>query len=254
MARDTTPDGPSDGAVVLVVDDDPDLRALVDATLTGAGWTVHTAESGTEALAASERIAPDLVISDVMMPGLDGWALVRALRSRPTTALTPVILMTALNGREDRLRGFRLGADDYLPKPFEPTELVLRVRRVLASTPELSSQQEADLTGRLDQIGLSSVLTMLDNERKSGTLTLRSGDADCRIELREGSVCTAAVDGGPSDEEAVYHALQWSSGDFCFHEHTVETVSLGVQTMGLLLEAARRFDESSGDALLAWTE
>ena len=112
MALGNTHDAALDDAVVLVVDDDPDIRTLVDATLTDAGWTVHATDGGAEALEASDCIAPDLVITDIMMPEIDGWALVRALRSRPTTALTPVILMTALNGREDHLRGFRLGADD----------------------------------------------------------------------------------------------------------------------------------------------
>ena len=79
----------------------------------------------------ADAVRPDLIITDVMMPKLDGWALVRALRSRAELALVPVIFLTALGGEEDRIRGFRLGADDYLPKPFRFEELELRVANAL---------------------------------------------------------------------------------------------------------------------------
>src|SRR5207247_10963213 len=89
------------------------------------------AGDGEEGLMRADQLRPDLIITDVMMPKLDGWALVRALRSRPELALVPVIFLTALGGEEDRIRGFRLGADDYLPKPFRFEELDLRVANAL---------------------------------------------------------------------------------------------------------------------------
>src|SRR5690348_8379132 len=105
-------------ALILVVDDDRDIVRLVEASLHSQGYEVMTAADGAAALELAVARKPDLVISDVMMPGMDGWELVKQLRSRPHFGLIPVILLTALGGEVDRIRGFRLGADDYLPKPF----------------------------------------------------------------------------------------------------------------------------------------
>src|SRR5207248_10119671 len=93
-------------------------------------------------LMRADQLKPDLIITDVMMPKLDGWQLVRALRSRHEFAFVPVIFLTALGGEEDRIRGFRLGADDYLPKPFRFEELELRVANALKKRPQLAEGLE----------------------------------------------------------------------------------------------------------------
>src|SRR5918996_3254396 len=108
---------------VLVVDDLDDTRDLVTELLTRAGYTVLAAADGAEALAAIERALPDLVLSDVMMPNINGFELCRRLKADATTRLIPVVLVTALNERQDRLEGITAGADDFLTKPFDSTEL-----------------------------------------------------------------------------------------------------------------------------------
>jgi len=113
---------------VLVVDDDPHIRELVRAFLRHAGFEVDEAANGVEALAALEAERVDLVIVDVMMPELDGWELCRRLRERYDY---PVLMLTARGEPADRLRGFELGSDDYLVKPFEPLELVARAQALL---------------------------------------------------------------------------------------------------------------------------
>ncbi|HZD88060.1 MAG TPA: ATP-binding protein, partial [Gaiellaceae bacterium] len=114
-------------ARILVADDNADMRDYL-ARLLRRHWTVDTAADGEEALAAARCAPPDLVLSDVMMPGLDGFELLRALRSDPTTRSVPVVLVSARAGAESAVEGLEAGADDYLVKPFSARELIARVR------------------------------------------------------------------------------------------------------------------------------
>src|SRR5512142_2350663 len=116
---------------ILVVDDDAWILRMVTTVLEKHGHEVIVARDGEEGLHQAVTAPPDLIITDVMMPRLDGWALVKQLRSKPELAFVPVIFLTALGSDEDRIRGFRLGADDYLPKPFRFEELDLRVANAL---------------------------------------------------------------------------------------------------------------------------
>jgi two-component system phosphate regulon response regulator PhoB len=118
-------------AQILVVEDERDIAALVGYHLTKEGYRVRTAASGTEALAAIVRDRPDLIVLDLMLPGLSGFDLLGELRRRPEIAETPVIVLTARRDEIDRIMGLELGADDYVTKPFSPQELVLRVAAVL---------------------------------------------------------------------------------------------------------------------------
>src|SRR5436309_6390921 len=158
---------------VLIVDDDPWILRMVSTLLEKRGYAIATASDGEEGLMRADQLRPDLIITDVMMPKLDGWSLVRALRSRPELALVPVIFLTALGSDDDRIRGFRLGADDYLPKPFRFEELDLRVENALRRSGRSKEDARravaprASVQGSLGQIGLSALLVMLDMEKKS---------------------------------------------------------------------------------------
>jgi DNA-binding response OmpR family regulator len=114
---------------VLVVDDDRTVSDVVCRYLEHAGYGVAHAGDGAAALAAVEREKPDLVVLDLMLPKIDGLEVCRRLRSRPDGL--PIIMLTALGDEADRILGLRLGADDYVTKPFSPRELVLRVQSVL---------------------------------------------------------------------------------------------------------------------------
>jgi two-component system phosphate regulon response regulator PhoB len=118
-------------ARVLVVDDEPDITALVAYHLARAGYRVKTAATGPEALSAIAAEPPDLVVLDLMLPGHSGYDVLRELRRREETRDVGVILLTARREEVDRLQGLTEGADDYLTKPFSPDELVLRVKAVL---------------------------------------------------------------------------------------------------------------------------
>jgi two-component system, OmpR family, response regulator MprA len=114
---------------ILVVDDDAPIRRMLDRTLSAEGYAVEAAADGGAALAAVERSAPDLIVLDVAMPGLDGLAVCRRVRERGLA--TPVLLLTARDALADRVAGLDAGADDYMVKPFETDELLARVRALL---------------------------------------------------------------------------------------------------------------------------
>ncbi|WP_225638810.1 SpoIIE family protein phosphatase [Streptomyces solaniscabiei] len=120
--------GPAVSARILIADDNADMRGYLTRLLHGVGYRVDTVDDGLAALQAVRADAPDLVISDVMMPGLDGLALVSTLRTDPRTASVPVLLLSARAGQESSIEGLQAGADDYLVKPFAAAELLARVR------------------------------------------------------------------------------------------------------------------------------
>jgi two-component system, OmpR family, phosphate regulon response regulator PhoB len=132
-------------AQILVVDDEPDISALVAYRLARASYRVRTAANGDEALDSVETQAPDLIMLDLMLPGMTGLDVLRELRGRAECAGIPVVLLTARREEQERIEGLRLGADDYISKPFSPRELVLRVgailRRVQQSPPQARSSK-----------------------------------------------------------------------------------------------------------------
>ncbi|WEV26332.1 response regulator transcription factor [Streptomyces sp. 71268] len=121
---------------LLLVEDEPTLRELLSASLRLAGFHVDTAETGAQALDAVREHAADLVVLDVMLPDIDGFEVARRLRARPhaRTGHTPILFLTARDAAEDRISGLRVGGDDYVTKPFNLEELVLRIQAVLRRT------------------------------------------------------------------------------------------------------------------------
>ena len=143
-------------AEILVVDDDPDIRMLVAFALEDSGFVVRQAADGAEALAAIEDHAPDAMVLDVMMPGVDGFAVLRGMRSKHIGDHTRVVVLTCKTEERDHLRGWELGADEYLTKPFDPEELVSQVKFLLTSSDESLADrralelQKAELLDRLE--------------------------------------------------------------------------------------------------------
>ena len=116
---------------LLVVDDDPSLLLAVSETLRAEGYEVVTARRASEAMVQVAESLPDLLISDIRMPGMDGYALARNLRSNPRTRLIPIVFLTAKDDLADRITGFRTGVDAYITKPFESEELIAIVKNIL---------------------------------------------------------------------------------------------------------------------------
>lgn len=122
---------------LLVVEDEPTLRELLSASLELSGFQVITAESGTQALEAVRAQRPDLIVLDVMLPDFNGFEVARRLRERPVgqgTGHPPILFLTARDAAEDRISGLRAGGDDYVTKPFNLEELILRIQAVLRRT------------------------------------------------------------------------------------------------------------------------
>ena len=243
-------------ADIMVVDDDPLIVMLVKRKLSEAGHTVHVAEDGQKALVILASLHVHLVITDVLMPVLDGWAFIRQLRMRPECAFLPVIFLTALNSADDRIKGFHLGADDYLAKPFRPEELLLRVERTLRIGERIhhlvqnSVEQTVGFEGSLDQVGFSSLLVLLEMERKSGELLVSRNAEKGFIQLRAGKIVNAMLEDASANPETgrgaecIYHLLRWCAGRFHFIPREISAEDeIRQSTTALLMEGARRMDE-----------
>lgn len=145
---------------LLVVDDDPSLLLAVSETLRAEGYEVVTARRGAEAMVRVAESLPDLIISDIRMPGMDGYALARNLRSAPRTRLVPIVFLTAKDETADRISGFRTGVDAYLTKPFEPEELAAVVKSIL----DRVQRTHADLARMFGEQGAEDVELVRDEE------------------------------------------------------------------------------------------
>lgn len=122
-------------ARILIVDDDDLLRELLQYRLSADGHAVLALEDGSQVLSTVQEHAPDLIVLDAMMPVMDGFEILRRLKTGPSPVATPVIMLTALKRESDIVGALELGAADYLAKPFIPDELSQRIRRVLAASP-----------------------------------------------------------------------------------------------------------------------
>lgn len=239
------------GSKILVVDDVASQRNAAVQALEAAGHEVLTADSGVTALGQALKHEPDLILSDVEMPALDGWQLLRLLRARPSLADTPIIFLTSLSNDRERLRGYRLGVDDYISKPFAPDELVARIERVLGQAKEHphSVQGAKALRGALEHVALPSLLSFIELERRCGRLLLVHPEGMATLWLREGRVIRVSLTGSGHEGEPIdrlMRVLSWSKGRFELAEDEVTGEDeIGLPTSQLLLEHARRHDEDS---------
>ncbi|MEU4264482.1 response regulator transcription factor [Streptomyces sp. NPDC025273] len=185
------PDGTGEiGALggVLVVDDDPTVSEVVAGYLERAGFAVRLAADGPAALRAVEERRPDLMVLDLMLPGMDGLEVCRRLRARESgTRPVPVIMLTARGDEDDRILGLEVGADDYVTKPFSPRELVLRVQSVLRRAKAAAPAGEP----RLAAAGLSLDPAARRVTKNGGelALTLREFDLLAYFLRHPGRVC-----------------------------------------------------------------
>jgi len=171
-ANDKAPAETPAGALVLVADDDAHIVELVAMYLQRGGYRVEPAYDGSEALRKARELKPDLLVLDIMMPGEDGLQVCRAL-SRPDGV--PIILLTARTSDVDKIAGLRLGADDYVTKPFNPHELVARVDAVLRRTGDREAASNADLN-RIGALIIDSAARTAEMNGRRLTLTPKEFD------------------------------------------------------------------------------
>ncbi|MGP3980473.1 response regulator transcription factor [Streptomyces sp. KR80] len=186
---------------VLVVDDDPTVGEVVAGYLDRAGYAVDRADDGPAALASAAVHWPDLVVLDVMLPGMDGLEVCRALRERGPV---PVIMLTARGDEDDRILGLEIGADDYVTKPFSPRELVLRVESVLRRSRTAAGQRPP---AQLSSAGITidSAARRAVKDGKELALTLREFDLLAYLMRHPGRAC--------GREELMHEVWGWDFGD-----------------------------------------
>ena len=193
---------------ILVVDDNRAVLTALKSALEEAGFKVLTADDGDRAVGIIVKQKPDLIISDIQMPNLDGFFLCQIVRSRPETRTIPFIFLTALDAPPKRAHGFKIGADDFIPKPFDREEVVMRVKNVLkkasaaphppAAASESSSVPKTEtVRGNVAEFPLSDLLQMVNLNQKTGTIHLArpsgSGEERGTIEVAPGVVVAASA-------------------------------------------------------------
>jgi DNA-binding response OmpR family regulator len=237
------------GLRVLVVDDDEKYRELAARAMREAGFDVITTTNGFEGLSAALKHQPSVILSDVTMPGMDGWQLLRMVRARPTLRRTPMLFLTDLSSDEQRLRGYELGVDDYVAKPFTAAELTARVERVIERAQIADEGAANGMRGDLSKVPITSLLAFAEMERRSAVLQLLRSGERATLHLRDGAVMRIDLR-SDYDEltglDRFFHVLDWQGGRFELTEAEVFTEDeLGLPTSFVLIEHARRQDEAA---------
>ena len=228
---------------VLVVEDDVLNRQMFARALLSAGLLVDVAANGHEALRTLGTTKYDAIVSDVMMPGMDGFELLRTIRSNAAMAMTPVVLLTALVGEAARTQGFGLGADVYLTKPVRFDMLVKEVLGAVERGRKMREDASAGrpgLAGKLELLGPAVVLTLLGSTAKTGVLTFQRAATSGTIKLRDGAPVAAEL-GQVRGVDAACQLLKWVAGDYRFDEAPVKDADeIKKDLNSLLVEVAKR--------------
>jgi two-component system phosphate regulon response regulator PhoB len=176
--------------LIFVVEDDLDISRLIEHNLNSAGYQVSTFLSGATVVPSAARMQPALFLLDIMLPEMNGYDLCRLIRQHDQLAKTPVIFLSAKSSEPDRIRGFEMGGDDYITKPFSPRELVARVRTVLRGQPELPGpdviqfgELEIDISSMTVRVEGRTVLTTVREFRLLEYLARHRGRVFTRDQL-----------------------------------------------------------------------
>ena len=211
-----------DQAQILVVEDEPTIRTVLEMALLGAGYAhVTSVGRGDAAIEAVRRQKPDLVLLDVMLPGLDGFSVCRRIRELPELAATRIIMLTARTQSEDIVRGLESGADDYVTKPFDRKVLVARVAAVLRRG--LPETENVDLDGlRIDEANLKATLDGVPVDLTAGEFRLL-----VKLAGRRGRILSRAASERTVDVQVA--SLRRKLGRWGTHIETIRGVGYRVQ-------------------------
>lgn len=210
------PEAKATPKTVLIVDDEPLVRQTLELELKHAGYNVNTASDGKEALLAIQKKVPDLIISDIMMPVLDGYAFCQKVKSHPRTRSIPFLFLSAKSTHEDRLKGYLLGAHRYITKPTSKQDLLraVDVRLKDASLAQgLMRQRSRLIKGDLTTVSVLSLMEFFYVGRWTGKLTLSKGEEQGEIVFKDAEVAGARL-GRLHGEQALEQLLAWDDGRF----------------------------------------
>lgn len=231
---------------VLIADADAEATSVLELKLVAEGFEVRVARSSHEALRAMAQWTPDLVVSEVALAPVDGFALLEEARKHKRTQNVPFFFVSERASAVDLDRGFALGAADYLSKPYPVDMLLVKIRRLAV---ELAKAREATqgrrVLGSLAEMGVSDVLEILSKGGKTGALRLRTTNAPAGdVWLEGGKIVHAACPPDAAGQEALIRLLRLREGEFTFEAGTAATThSIDAPTEWLLLEGMRRLDE-----------
>lgn len=231
---------------ILIVDDNPSVLKLLNISLSKAGYEIVEAENGEEAFATANKELPDLIISDIMMPQMDGLELCWMIRENSKVPVVPFIFLTSFDDPETEVKGFRAGADKYLNKPIERKDLLDRVSELLNRKSKLNdiSNSSKGFAGDLKDLSIVELVQMLNLNKKSGALNI-SAATDGIVYLKDGQL-HAAVCGDLTGEDAIYKLVEQTDGKFNFEINDVSIErNINSSTMNVIMEACRIMDEKN---------
>lgn len=236
---------------LLLVDDNPMVLDMLRQALSRYA-TVTTATNGNEALALASEDAPDLIVTDYQMPGMDGRQLVDSLKSHPTSARIPIVMLASKTDINERLKMLQDTVEDFVEKPFFVKDLSGRLKRVIDKVAlekmARAAPGEATLRGTLAQMNVIDLLQSLELGRKTCLLALTRDNDRCDLYVTEGQI-NHALYGELQGDEAVYKVLTWDSGTFQIDfTGTSAEQTITRSTQGLLMEGLRLLDEAGRDS------
>ncbi len=228
--------------LILVVDDDRELVELIKFNFEQRGWNAIVSFDGMDAILKINHNKPDIVISDIIMPGVDGYSLLETVKNDPELKNIPFIFISGRKTIESKVRGLQEGADDYIVKPFVFEELFARAKAHFNVSQKIKKLESKGLRGNLDVLSIIDVLQNLSISKKTGLLSIESDEKTGDILLRLGKVVTAKI----SNKEgwnALYTILSINKGHFSFCEQEVYGEEFPETIERLILEFAKEFDE-----------
>ena len=211
---------------ILCIDDTPAVLHLLGQAFIKAGYQVTTASDGKSGLDMALTTAPDVIVSDVVMPEMTGYELCRTLKNNPATRSIPIILLTARGDAASTVKGFEAGADEYIPKPFNMHEVLARVERILRWVAPPAGQA-AQINGTLEKTPLFDLLRFCEEHRISGTIqltrTLAQGATETsQIHLERGEITAIALRDLADIAEALDQLLEWHNGVFVVQQEALQ--------------------------------
>lgn len=231
--------------LVLLVDDEPHVLMILEKIIKPLGCQIVTAPNGLDALDLARVNTPALIISDLMMPKMDGSQLFAALQQDPNLSKIPFVCLSSRAQEDEKVSALEQGVEDYWGKPFSVKEIPLKVKRILRRTPTLTR-----ISGQLSQTSVTDLLNQMERERKDGVLKIVTPRQQAgTIHFKEGAAFDAEC-GTSTGLNAIIRMINWSEGSYSFTQQPVTRENkIQMRAAELILEALHRYDEEQ--ALLA---
>ena len=234
-------------AKILVVDDDTNILKLLDISLTKAGYDIFVCDNAEDAIDKANSIIPDLIISDINMPEMDGIEFCWMIRENSDVPMVPFIFLSSLKDPDYEIRGYRAGADDFLSKPIDRSDLLEHVEALINRSKKLQSmdtdkeKSTKGISGDLSELSLLEIIQLININKRSGILSV----ATAQLYFRDGNIIKAEYD-GEKNEKAINNLVKLKEGHFQFMNQDVDVdVEINANTMHIVMEACRLMDENN---------